>query len=125
LSPDAPRRATIIVVRDFVVSQPAFEGDTAEFYVEYVELGRIDTSKVSFSSPLPPGMKVRAGFYVAKQPGSRSGEAAEWKVRGPVPQPHLTLDTAIRYATDLRASTKDAAVRANADKTIAALKRFR
>ena len=40
--------------------------------------------------------------------------------QGPVPEPHLTVDTAIRYATDLRASAKDAAVRTNA-----ALKRFR
>jgi hypothetical protein len=42
-----------------------------------------------------------------------------------VPEPHLTVDTAIRYATNLRASAEGAAVRTNADKTIAALRRFR
>ena len=125
VSPGAPRRTTIIVVRDFVVSLPALEGDGAEFYVEYVELGRIDTSKLSFSSRLPPGIKVRAGFYVVKQPGSGSGAAVEWKIQGPVPEPHLTVDAAIRYVAELRAGAKDVAIRRNVDKTLATLKHFR
>lgn len=125
VSPGEPRRVTIVVVRDFVVSTPSLEKDRAEFYVEYVELGRIDLSKMRFYSPLPSGIKVRAGFYAARQPGAGPGEAAEWKIQGPVPEPHLTVDMAIRYATDLRASAKDDAVRTNADKTLAALRRIR
>jgi hypothetical protein len=125
LSPGPPRRDTLIVVRDFVVSRPAFENGTAEFYVEYVELGRIDLSTVRFSCPLPPGIKVRAEFYVAKQSGAGSGGGAEWRIRGPVPEPHLTVDAAIRFATALRMSGSDVAVRRNVDKTLAALKLVR
>jgi len=119
VSPGAPRHDTIIVVRDFVVSTPALEKDRAAFYVEYVDLGRIDLLKMRFSSPLPGGMKVRAGFDVAKQPGT------EWKIQGPVPAPHLTVDAAIRYVADRRASAKDAAVRKSAETTLAALKHLR
>lgn len=119
VSPGAPPAGTITVVRDFVVSRPAFGNSTAQFYVEYIELGRIDPVKVAFSSPRPSGIKVRAGFELAKN------RAAEWRILGPVPEPHLTVYAAIRYATEMRASASDIAVRKNADKTLAALRRLR
>lgn len=132
VTPGAPRRDRVIVVRDFVVSRPALEKGRAEFYVEYIELGRIDLSAMRFSAPLPAGIKVRAGFYVIKQSGrgyrgasSQVEGRAEWRIKGPVPEPHLTVDTAIRYATEFRDNARDVTVRRNADKTLAALKRFR
>jgi len=131
-TPIGPRRDKLILVRDFVVSHPNFERGKAEFYVEYIELGQIDPSRMRFSSPLPPGMKVRAGFYVAKQSGRRPGgtsnqaaECARWLIEGPVPEPHLTVDTAILYVTEFRKNAKDAVLRKNAEKTLAALKHFR
>jgi hypothetical protein len=77
-------------------------------------------------------MKVRAGFYVIERFGRGSGEISrqaggpgQWRIEGPVPEPHLTVDTAIRYVAELRASVKDPAIRRNADNTLAALKRLR
>jgi hypothetical protein len=114
------------------VSRPALEKDRAEFYVEYIELGRIDPAEGRFF-PLPP-LKVRAGFWVTKtkRSGLRSGgasnqveEPAEWRIAGSVPEPHVTVDTAIRYTTELRATATDVGIRKNADKMLAALKRLR
>jgi hypothetical protein len=125
VAPGAPQRDEIVVVKDFVVSLPAFEKATAEFYVEYIQLGRIDPLRVRFS-PLPP-LKVRAGFYVTKQsgPGSGGAEPAEWRIIGPVPEPHVTVDTAIRYAGELREKARDVGTRKRADRMLAALKHFR
>jgi hypothetical protein len=130
VSPGAPRHDKITVVRDFVVSRPALKKGNAEFYVEYIQLGRIDPSQARFS-PLPP-MKVRAGFNVIRQSAAGSGGAlshaggpAEWRIAESVPEPHLTVDTAIRFATKLHANARDVAIRGNADKMLAALKRFR
>jgi hypothetical protein len=131
-APGEPRRDEITVVKDFVVSHPALEKGVAEFYVEYVQLGRIDTSKARFSTLPAPYLKVRAGFYVSLQsrpmPGralSQAGQPAEWRIEGPVPEPHLTVDTAIRYAIGLREDARDSTTRKSAEATIAALKRFR
>lgn|GEM_PF-5158874 len=122
----------IIVVRDFVVSHPALEKDRAEFYVEYIQLGQINPSLARFSR-LPP-VKVRAGFDLVltakpelgpSQTVTQVQRPAEWRIMGSPPEPHLTVDAAIRYATDLRTKATDVAIRKNAEKTIAALKRLR
>jgi hypothetical protein len=133
VKPGAPRLDKIIIVRDFVVSHPAFEKNSAEFYVEYIQLGQISVSLARFSY-LPP-LKVRAGFDLVPSgklsevgPGekeTRSAGATGWLIEGSPPPPHLTVDAAIRYAAELRAKTTDVALRKNAEKTIAALKRLR
>ena len=125
--PGKRQRYGITVIRDYVVSRPLIENQ-AEFYVEYIELGRIDLSKIRFSSPLPAGIKVRAGFQLKQSgttPVGHRADRAEWKIEGRVPEPHLTVDSAIRYVTELRTDAKDPAARKNADRTLAALKRLR
>src|SRR5258705_12958821 len=57
VAPGVPRRDRIIVVRDFVVSRPDPEEGKAGFYVEYIQLGRINPSAARLF-PLPP-IKVR------------------------------------------------------------------
>ena len=129
-APASPRRDKVIVVKDFVVSLPAVEKGRDDFYVEYIQLGVIEPSQARFSA-LPP-VKVRAGFSVVRQsaPGSGRGTTeaeapGEWRITGPVPEPHLTVDAATRYASGLRANARDAATRKNADHMIVALKRLR
>jgi hypothetical protein len=120
--PGPPRHESIVVVKDFVVSRPVVEKDGDEFYVEYIQLGRIDLSRALFSAL--PSMKVRAGFSLVRQSPSGaggSGAIAEWRIAGPMPEPHLTVEAAIRYATDLRAHAKKAPIRKNADRMLAAL----
>jgi hypothetical protein len=130
VAPASPRRDKVLVVKDFVVSLPAVEKGRDDFYVEYIQLGLIEPSRARFSF-LPP-MKVREGFSVVRQSTPRSGrgtteaeEPGEWRIKGPVPEPHLTVDAATRYASELRANARDAVTRKNADHMIAALKRLR
>jgi hypothetical protein len=120
-APGAPRLGTIVVVGDFVVSRPVLEKNRARFYVEYIQLGRIDPSQARFF-PLPP-VKVRAEFFVIGQSPRGSGgasrqleEPAEWRIEGPMPDPHLTVDAAIRYTTELRTNATNDTIGKNADK---------
>ena len=120
--PGAPRRGRITVVRDFVVSNPAVDHGKAQFYVEYIELGRVDVSSARFSSL--PAVKVRSGFEATTALGAKTDGRGEWRIAGPVPRPRVTVDTAIRYVTQLRENSKDQVFIKNADRTLAALKTF-
>jgi hypothetical protein len=128
-APTEVRRDKLIVVRDFVVSQPALKEKRAEFYVEYVNLGQLDSS-LHFSRL--PSAKVRAGFdLLLTDKNAESGpdgttkqvtETARWRIDGTPPEPYLTVEAAIHYVTELRSKAENDATRKNADKTIATLK---
>jgi hypothetical protein len=125
VKPGAPRRDRIIVTDKRggpLRSTP--EGGKIGVGREYIWLGQIDLPQVRFSDT-DAGIKVveAQGIYMVKITGP--GGTEEWRIEGPVPEPHLTVDAAIRYVTEILASTKDAAIRKNADRTLAALKRIR
>ena len=89
--------------------------------------GRIDVPQarlVDLPGGMPPGAQVRAGFDLVKMPRPGTNGPLEWLIEGPVPEPHVSINTAIRFLTELRARAKDEAIRKNADNTIAALKRI-
>jgi hypothetical protein len=136
-SPGAPRRERIMVVKDFVVSAGSEKGRSAAgertvgFHVEYTVLGLIDSSQARFD-PVPPSMHVEPSLFVVRQSGQTLGgasgrvaESADWQIDGTVPEPHLGVDAAIRYATGLRANAKDATIRKSAEMALAALKSLR
>jgi hypothetical protein len=127
VNPGTPRRGRIIVTDDRGGPLlPAPEGRKIGVGRLYILFGQIELPRVRFSAVdgLPPGAKIKEeGLYVVKISGP--GGTEEWRIEGPVPEPHLTVIAAIRYVTEVRASTKDAAIRKNADETLAALKRFR
>ena len=129
-SPGTPHLDRISVVRDFVVSMPNLQGDKAEFYVEYIQVGTIDSTAVRFSRS--PSVKLRTVFNLIKRSATEprpaangGGVRAEWSIEGPVPEPHLTVDGAIRYATELRKTARDAATRRSAAKMLLALNGLR
>jgi hypothetical protein len=121
----------VMVVKNFAVSDPlpAKGGQRVGFSVGYTPLGLIYLSDAHFS-PLPKALAVRADFSVVKQFGPRTRassvqtEHGVWRIEGPVPQPHVTVDTAIRYANELRTNAKDAGTRKNADVLLTALRRL-
>ena len=49
----------------------------------------------------------------------------EWRIETFEFEPWITIDVAIRYLTKLRDESKSAAIRANADKSIATLRRLK
>jgi hypothetical protein len=117
INPGVRKLDRILVVRDFVVSRPIPEEGKLWFRADYTPIGWIDPERALFS-PLPPTLEVRGDFSVV------SGSDREWRIEGPVPNPGVTVDAAIRYAMVLRANAKDDATRKSADKALAALKRF-
>lgn len=136
-TPGTPRRERIMVARDFVVSPGSEQGRSTlgermvGFHVEYTLLGLIDSSQARFS-PIPPTVHVEPSLFVVRQSVRRSGKASrwveesvEWRIEETVPEPHLGVDAALRYATELRANAREVVIRRNADKMLAALKRFR
>jgi hypothetical protein len=139
VQPGSPQQDKVIVIRDFVVSQPSFTDKKAEFYVEYIYLGQIDLSHLQFSrlpSDFPSGpSKVRSAFTLlsaattipagAGGPSSAPDAASEWRIAGSPPEPHLTISAAVSYIKQMRDKTTDAAVRKNAEKTLVALSRLR
>jgi hypothetical protein len=126
VNPGAPRHNRIIVTDRGGQLRPAPEGGKVGVGREYIQYGQIDLPEVRFSAVdgIPPGAKIReALMYVVKMSGP--GGAEELRIEGPVPEPHLTVDAAIRYVAGILADTKDAATRRNADRTLAALKHIR
>jgi hypothetical protein len=116
VTPGGPRLDKIIVVRDFVVSHPAFEKGRAEFYLEYVQLGQISVSLARFSRP--PPLKVRAGFDLLPSdkpdevgPGGKATHVVGptgWRIEGsprvsPISQ--STPPSAMRPSSVLRPQT--------------------
>ena len=49
----------------------------------------------------------------------------EWRIETFESEPWITIDTAIRYLTGLRAESKSETVKNNAERSIAALRRLR
>lgn len=125
VNPGPPRRDRIIVTNDRggpLRSTP--EGAKVDVGREYIWLGQIALPQVRFSDA-DAGIKVveAVGIHMVKVSGPSGTE--EWRIEGPVPEPHLTVDAAIRYVAGILANTKDADIRKNADRTLAALKRLR
>ena len=128
----ASRPDKIIVVRDFIVSHANLKKNRAEFYVEYIQLGQIDPATAKFFH-LPP-VKVRAGFDLVltndrfgvepDNDATQTAGPAQWRIEGSPPEPHLTVDSAFRYAKDLRDQATDDSIRKNAELAIAALRRL-
>jgi hypothetical protein len=121
----------ILVVKDFVVSQPNIQGAKAEFYVEYITLGKIDHTSLRFSS-LPP-IKVRSGFdlvlvkegnTIPSTAGTRL-DHSNWKIEGSPPAPYLSVEAALQFVSGQRNNSADTGVRRNADRTVTSLKLLR
>ena len=121
VSPGEPRKKQIMVIQDFAVSRPFPRKEKLDFMVRYTPLGFIDSARARFS-PLPRTLEVRGGVTAVNVQGSGPGES--WRLEGPVPPPYVTVDAAIRYVARLRANSTEPAIRENAAKTLAALKRL-
>jgi hypothetical protein len=120
------RRLGRIVVTDGAGPRGAsHEGEKIGVGRDYIKVGQIDIPRLRFSAVegLPAGVIVREDFgYLLKVPGANGVQ--KWRIGGPVPEPRVTVETAIRYVTEVRAKTIDAAIKRNADRTLAALKYF-
>jgi len=136
-APGSARSGKVGVVSSFKVNRvsskdgSADDNGTIKYRVEYTLLGVIEPSQAEFS-PTPATLLVEPTLFTLKRYGNRVGArpgnhaaASDWLIEGPVPEPNLNVDSAIRYVTELRAKAANDAVRRNADRALAALKRLR
>jgi len=134
-------RGDKILIFDIVdVGEALIEGDTAEIDISANSLGELDSSLRLTDYP-PNKPSASCGCYgdnglaytllLSEKPldweaTPRGAKAKEftgplaWRIYSfDPPEPWITLDTAIRYVTDMRDKTTDPAIKKNADKTLA------
>lgn len=133
VKPEVPPLKDILIVMDCVVSEPLIKGNKAEFYVEQMMLGQLDSS-LRYKPALPaepdePIMLRRDQSLMLTTEYSKAGPGGtEQTIIG---QPAWRLDTeytpsvsvqaAIGYVETMRDTTQDKTLRDNANKTLAAL----
>lgn len=136
VEPGPPRPKRITVVRDTVVSNASIHDENkAEVVVYYFYLGDIDPDTMVFKQWPTQHLEVLINFVLTldqhPQSASDKGAAKEkalaplWRIESPAPEPHVTVDSAIRYVTRIRDTTRDHAIRNSADQTLAELAHFR
>lgn len=125
-SSDLPS-GTAIVIKGFALSKPVITNQGTHYEVEYTYLGQISLQSGAYSQFAPddrPEMKVRRGFDLIHPNRSRSGTnlpQPEWLIQGFPPQPHITIETAIRYVAALRDKAVDERSKETAEKGLSAL----
>lgn len=131
VQPATWRTDKIHVARGFVVSNAIFMGAKGILDVEYTALGDLDSS-LHFSNGVHGGGRVREGYTLALSnkyslPGANGKPAQEligpsrWKVADSPPEQWITLNTAIRYVTEMRDRAADPVIKTNAEQTLAKL----
>ena len=124
VNPGKPRRERIIVADRTEPLRSTPEGEKFGVGREYIRLGQIKLPQVRFSAEEPGVRIVEMGpLYVIRVPGL--GGTTEWRIEGPVPHPVVNVEAAIRYVTAVVQTTQDAAIKKDAEHTLAALKRLR
>ena len=106
----------------------------ADAYVEYGAQGELD-SQLRFTSSGTNGSIVRQEFKLVfdnqytvpahgNTPATEFIGPSRWRIDTPAEQ-WISVSSAVRYVTQVRDTTKDAAIRDNAAKTLAILGRYR
>jgi hypothetical protein len=132
--PDSPHWEKIVVVENWAVSNASIsEQHKATAVVEYLSLGRIDlnTGLLQPEPTSPVKELVNFNLILANAPVA-AGEhspietnADSWKIDGPLPEPHLTIDAAIQYLTELRDKSSSPVIKKNTNQSLAQLKTLR
>jgi hypothetical protein len=123
VNPGAPPRQSILVTDGGALGPPTPAGEKVGFSRTWMQFGRIDLRKMRFSTADVPVGRIVGGFDLLRTPGP--GGRSEWRIEGAVHEPIVTVDAAIQYVTKVRAVTRDAVIKKNADRTLAALRRLR
>jgi len=128
-----PRLEEMAVIKDFVVSDPVIEGNEAKVIVQYTTLGILDARNLTFG---PRGMDpekitfertlVLTGKYAQVEPNGVVKEMEgplEWRIEGQA-EPHISVQTAIRYLQQLRTKTSNNTLKRSADESLVALQKL-
>jgi hypothetical protein len=134
-SPGSPRgRKVIRVFSDFYgVNYSSVDGKNAIVEMEYVDCGGIN-EKLQYTSPrLIQAYKTSFKYHLVLVPGysviyGGDGKTIvqkkeipgvySWQIEGPLPDPWITVNAAIRYVIEARDKSNDTDVKANAEMTL-------
>lgn len=136
LRPPASPPRKFLVIKDYAVGPAEVVGTSAKAYVEYIELGVLDSSPrfADLPKPFSPGpIKVRKEYelklsesYSEAEPNrktSKTSGALQWKIERTPSEPRITVDTAIRYVTNLRDHAPDSKGKDRAEAALKSLQR--
>jgi hypothetical protein len=113
----------------------AFSVNKAEAYVQYESLGEIDL-QLRFTSSGASGNAVRQNYRLifdndyssvagtGNDPYANIGPS-RWRIEQAPDEQWVSVATAIKYVTQMRDATRDPSIKADADKTLAILARYR
>ena len=108
----------VALIRTFSVADPVTLTDRrARIGIDYTHLGFLETATAR--------LRLEAPGLWEKEVVTLSRSDAAWKIDGPLQWSFVTVAATRVYVTRLRAQTTDPAVKRNADRTLAALKRLR
>lgn len=143
VKPPEPQWNKILVVGDFGYGQAAIEGNKAELVADYVSAGALDSSlrllheeETESVAPLSRACCTAEGLVYTFVFSEKHWESAPdgttkeitgplaWRIEKYPPEPWITIDTAIRYVTEMRDKTTDPAIKKNADHTLSVLQRL-
>ena len=125
----------VVMAFDYAVSNDPLAGKPGEVFLGYEELGEVGSS---LRFKLAPSRVETRTFarYVAVQIAApatspKTGVIAQqnsslvWRIQGAQPSlMHMTAPSTVRYLTNIKNETKDPAMKANAEKAIAILKKY-
>jgi len=129
-TPMPMKKVISVVYKGSVISDPIVHGTRAEVTVDIQPQGRINSELLFIpSESYKSGLLVRLTLtdkHREQDSHSRLGKetigAPEWRIEGAGNMLWISVDTAIRYVTEMRAKTSNPLIKKNADRTLAKLK---
>ncbi len=116
---DFPQDFTV-VGNHYGVSHASRKGERIEITVQSAELGRIDSQLRFTTNPSPTG---NPDFYISRLVFGPT--PSRWRIEGPLGYRWTTVNTAIRYVSEVHDNSKDPVVKKNAEKTLDVLRKYK
>jgi hypothetical protein len=125
----------VVMASDYAVSDDPLAGKPGEIFLGYEELGELGPSLRFKLAPSRVETKTFESYIAvqiaapAKSPKAgvvaQENSSLKWRIQGTQPSlMHMTAPAAVRYLTRMKNETKDPAMKANAEKAIAILKKY-
>ena len=133
--PDAPGWDTFTVINDYAIGKPRIHGARASIVVTYTVLGELDSTP-SFRPADQSHKKERVEYVLLRSrkhwtfaangaPDEEVNGPPLWRVEKPQLQPHISLGTAKKIATDWRDHPFDAESKPKAEEVLKQLQELR
>ena len=122
--PTSPPAIAIVVGYAEAVDAAIYSDDRAEVMIQSMVLFELnlETARVNATDYGTGGMKWRGNVTLGL---TQEGGRPRWRIEGPLPMPHLTIDGALSHVKRLRATTTNARIKRQATLAIASLERQR